>query len=64
MNLEQLHAKCSLTLFFAVAAGVLAWGGSNASWWSVPELLPPLGPFYYAFRSDESPQVKAANPPA
>ena len=43
----------------AVAAGELAWSGSNASWWSVPELQPPLGPFYYAFRDNESPQVSS-----
>jgi hypothetical protein len=61
-KLQPICARvCSLTRHVAVPAGTVAWGSGNASWWSVPELLPPLGPFYYAFRNDQSPQVGAAH---
>eukprot|EP00759_Apiculatamorpha_spiralis_P006917 PhF_6_TR14129/c0_g1_i3/m.22597 len=37
--------------------GNYPWAGVNAQWWIVPSIKPPVGPFYYAFASNSTPQV-------
>lgn len=33
------------------------WSNFNATWFIVPEIEPPTGPFYYAFENESSPQL-------
>ena len=40
-----------------IEEGTMVWGQFNAQWWQVPDILPPTGPFHYAFADNTSPQV-------
>lgn len=38
-------------------AAYAPWSNVSALWWVVPSVAPPTGPFWYAFASEQSPQV-------